>query len=213
MADILAIDPSLSSTGYAIFNNNSYVESGVIKTKIKNTSCNVCCIERLYEIKSQVLDLIEKYEGFNYLIIEGYSYTTNSQASSGLHELGGILKLLLYKHNSKIIIIPPQVAKKYLEGNKEYAEGRKKDLLNKEITMKLIEKRLYKNDFKTSDEADAFLFGSIMKDYLRFVSYPSLSFSSIKKEVFYFISNQIKEYSHCKVEHYELDKFINNIKP
>lgn len=203
MTYILSIDPSLSSTGYAVFNNNSYIESGVVKTKIKNTSCNVCMIERVYEIKCQILDLIHKYEGFNYVIIEGYSYTTNSQASSGLHELGGILKLMLYEYNSKLVIIPPNVAKKYLEGNKEFSEGKKLGLNNKEITFRLIKEKLYKDDFVSSDEADAFLFGTIMKDYLRFVNYSSLEFSNTKKEVFYFLSKQIKEYSECKIEHYK----------
>lgn len=201
MVKILAIDPSLSCSGYAIYDNSIFKESGIIPTKIKNTSCNMCNIERLYEIKDRIKDFILKYKGFDYLIIEGYSFTKHSQASSGLHELGGILKLLAYEYNIKIVIVAPNLARKYLNNNPEYKSGKDFGLTVKEVTHNLIEEK-YNKDFDTSDEADAYLFCNIMNDYINYINKFQNDFDKAQNEVFITISQQLNEIHNCKKEHY-----------
>jgi len=207
MQNILSLDLSLSNTGYAIFSSNICVESGNIKVKIKSTKCNVCCTERLYEIKDRISQLIEKYDGFKFCIIEGYSYTKNSQALSGLYELGGVIKNLLYENNIQVIIIPPMTAKKFLDNKQAYKDGKESGMSNKEITYKLICNKMGKWDFKSDDEADAYLFGYILMKYLRWNTVKDKSrFSRVETEVFFYVSLYIQNYIDCKMKHFQLIK-------
>lgn len=204
MNKILALDQSLSNTGYAIFVGNRFYESGHFPTKIKDSKCNVCNSERLYIIKEQISQLFNEYSGFDYVIIEGYSYTSNSQALSGLYELGGIIKLLCYENNSKLIIIPPSLAKKWLNMNDKFKEGKESGMTNKEVTYTAIKVKYNKYDFKSDDEADAFNFGYIMKEYFKFIKIPD-NYNQVEKDVLIQLSEQLKVIDNCKGNHYHFD--------
>lgn len=204
MVKILSIDQSLTNTGYTIFSNNRFVRCGSFSTKIVNVKCNVCQIERLYEIKQQLNDLIDEFEGFDYCIMESYSYGSNSRSFFQLGELGGVIKMLMYENNIKLVTITPSVAKKYLDMKKEFKQGKESGMSNKEITFTAIKEKFQKLDFNNDDEADSFLFGVILKEYLKYIKKDDVTnYSITHKEVFTQVSMQLQQDNTCKQNHYK----------
>ncbi len=203
MVKILAIDQSLSNTGYSVFVDGFYKKSGSFKFSVVDAKCNICVSERLCEIKNNIVELIDEYSGFDYIIIEGYSYSQNSSALTGLYELGGILKLIAYEYNCKLIIIAPTLAKKFLNMNDKYKEGKETGLSNKEITYIAIKNKYQKFDFKDDDEADAFNFMYILKEYFKYLKNPQ-NYNRVEVEVFLQLSEQLKVIDDCKGNHYKI---------
>lgn len=205
MVKILSIDQSLSNTGYSIFFNNNLKVCDSFKIKVKDVKCNVCSAERLYKIKQFLINLIDKYGIFDYVILEGYSFSKNSQALTGLYELGGMIRMLCYEYNIRYVVIPPSLAKKYLNMKEKFKEGKQSGMTNKQITFTAIKNKFNKWDFKDDDSADSYLFGYILKEYFRWIQRPHL-FNKVETEVFIQLSEQIEKVTNCKGNHYKLLK-------
>jgi Holliday junction resolvasome RuvABC endonuclease subunit len=79
-------------------------------------------------------------------VIEGYSYGSNMSRSHSIGEWGGIARLVLFQHDVRTFVIPPQTLKQFItdKGN------------TKKEDMKLWVFKRYKQEFKSNDECDAY---------------------------------------------------------
>lgn len=138
---LLALDLSLTETGYCIFNANGlYVTGGVIKTKLRDT-------DRLYYIKNNINALLVKHK-IKHAIIENYAYAARGQVFN-IGELGGVIKLLLFESDINIITVPPTTLKKFVTG---------KGNAKKELMLKYVYKK-FKFDTDNNNICDAFALG------------------------------------------------------
>lgn len=137
--NILAIDPSLTSTGYAYQTGGDAIQVGTIRAK------NMNGVERLQFIKEEVNTLISlvKPEVVSY---EGYAMSRFANRAFDLGELGGVLKLLVFGYRIPILLVPPTCLKLYATGKGNADKGQVM------VAMAKVRRRLFSCD----DEADAY---------------------------------------------------------
>ena len=109
---LLAIDPSLASTGYACINRQGILQVGRIKSKEKNK------IKRLVALQKEMKQLLSILKP-THVIYEGYSKRIiNPNTSLGLAEGGGVFKAEMYKQGVKeLLIVPPKTLKLWVTGS------------------------------------------------------------------------------------------------
>jgi Holliday junction resolvasome RuvABC endonuclease subunit len=125
ITQILGLDLSLEHTGWC-----TYTEAGRDVGLIEPTKLRG--MERLNYILSCLEAVILKWQldpKTTLVSIEGYSFGSRGQAGISLGELGGCIRLHLYKQGFSYIDIPPTVNKKFL-CNKGTAD---KSLMLKEL--------------------------------------------------------------------------------
>lgn len=132
----LGIDPSLTSTGWAIIANGE-LDTGRIRFP-KLTGA-----ERLWNF-SRVFNLTFDNQRFDGIAIEGYSYGSRGTVYE-IGELGGVLRLTLFNHGKDYLVVPPTTLKQFTTG-KGNAE---KQAVAKELF------RRYGVDCVGNDETDA----------------------------------------------------------
>ncbi|HLM68178.1 MAG TPA: crossover junction endodeoxyribonuclease RuvC [Longimicrobium sp.] len=109
---IAAFDLSLTQTGYAVVDTNWAVRQalvGVVRTSLTGMA-------RLDHVRKQVM---QRVEGADAVVLEGYSYgqrAGTSQAHS-TGELGGVIRLSLWRANIPFVDIAPTKLKKYATGS------------------------------------------------------------------------------------------------
>lgn len=134
----VGIDPSLTSTGVVILNDDAeIIDSMVIKPKKKDAA-------RLIEIELALWELLP-----NNVALEGYAMGSRyGREAAG--ELGGVIRRALYLQGSTYVVVPPASLKKFAaKGNA------KKDEVRLEV---------YKRwgvEFETNDEVDAYVLARI----------------------------------------------------
>lgn len=101
---LMGLDLSLTSTGVSING-----ETFTIKPKTKG-------VERLAEISDHIIDWANRVMPIA-VIIEGYSYGSKFSRAHALGELGGSVKMMLYKSGFRIIEVPPKCRAKFATGN------------------------------------------------------------------------------------------------
>lgn len=101
MTKILGLDLSLTATGYAY--NEEVV--GVFRSKAKGA-------RRLAELQDAVRELA--YE-VDIVVLEGYSYASTNQGHQ-IGELGGVIRLALWRHRVPYVEVPPAKLKKFATG-------------------------------------------------------------------------------------------------
>ena len=106
--NILCLDASLSSTGYAIFKNNRLEKYGKICPDNKD--------RRLLYIYEYIERLIEKERIDKVIIEDGFVKKENLKTGLQLAELRGCIKLLCLILNKKLITVAPQQIKKAITG-------------------------------------------------------------------------------------------------
>lgn len=127
---ILAIDPSLTSTGFAYYESDGVV-FGTIKPKVKDES-------RLYWIRQHVRKLLTDVKP-NIVVYEDYSFGSKGRSIYGIAELGGVLRLELYEQGIDVLFVPPTTLKVFTTdygfADKEtmIAEVRKRHSITEEI--------------------------------------------------------------------------------
>jgi Holliday junction resolvasome RuvABC endonuclease subunit len=136
-ADILGIDPSISSTGFALRKN------GIIKTgKITQSTWG---FSRLIHIEKELRKILENSNPF--VAIEGYAMNAKwGREKAG--EVGGVIRRLLYFKKRPLLVISPLTIKAWVK-----AKG-------KETVMLEILAR-YKVKIVDNDAADAFIIQEI----------------------------------------------------
>lgn len=102
---VLALDPSLTATGWA----HSDGRSGVL-TPPPSVGRGV---ERLAWVRDAVLELAV---GADVLLLEGYSFASRGRAVVSLGELGGVLRLALHEAGRLVVEAPPAVRCRYATG-------------------------------------------------------------------------------------------------
>ena len=124
MMKVLAFDQSTRVTGYCLFNNGCYSDSGVIDlTDIDNTET------RTQQMGLSICDKIEFYNP-DFIIIEDVSMQKNPDVMKKLARLQGMILGFAVAHNIQINIIEPtkwRSALKYQQGR-----GIKRDELKKQ---------------------------------------------------------------------------------
>lgn len=137
---IVSLDLSLSATGLCLIDSGTAISGSLIKTDKRDLS-------RLDEIESVTcnwLDMaIDLHRQRLVVILEGYGFST--QFGILLGELGGIIRLALYRRNIETYTIQPTSVKKFITGQ---GKG------EKSMVMKELYKR-YSLDLNDNNLADA----------------------------------------------------------
>jgi crossover junction endodeoxyribonuclease RuvC len=140
----LGIDLSLTGTGLVAVEGNELHFSECYKPKAKTGP------ERLIEIQRKVSENIVGYDP-DIICLEGYSFGSKGRGVFQTGELGGVIRVLLYEMGIKWLEIPPSQVKKFAAGMGN---------CGKDIVLQQVYKR-WGMEFKTSDEADAFVLAKI----------------------------------------------------
>lgn len=146
----LGLDLSLTSTGVVVLDANAkLVVAMSIKVKTRGA-------ERLSDIEAQVKQIIRNSNP-KYACIEGYSMGFGGKQNTGriadLGELGGVIRLLLYKFNIPYSTPVPLQVKKYATGK---GQGEKS-----QIMMAVFKQWGF--EAKDDDQADAYVLARIAR--------------------------------------------------
>ena len=104
---VLALDLSLTSTGWCWQDDTGELIAGTINPKTVGT-------ERLAHIRDRVLDL-ETESGCGLVAIEGYAYARPNQAHQ-IGELGGVIRTALHDAGIEWVTVAPSSIKQYATG-------------------------------------------------------------------------------------------------
>ena len=107
MTRILALDLSLTRTGYCVGRGLATRDGGVVNTTKARG------MERVDFILRRVQELAK---GAGVVVLEGYSYGSQGRAVFDIGELGGCVRLLLYRLHVPCAVVPPATLKKYATG-------------------------------------------------------------------------------------------------
>lgn len=139
---VMGIDPSLASTGIVVLTGTAPLSKAI--------TTNTSGVARLAVLEYAVATFAE-YHLPELTAIEGYAFGARGAAMFSLGELGGVLRLLFHRHGLRFIDVPPSQVKKFATGR----GNAKKDEI-----MLAVYKR-WGVEFKTSDEADAYVLARI----------------------------------------------------
>lgn len=114
---ILALDVSLTSTGYAVGEGSDYKLGTIVPPKAAKSG-----MPRLAYIRDCVLDLAR---GATMVVLEGYNFHSKTSAVM-LGEIGGIIRLALFEAGIFYVEVPPNTLKKYATGK---GKGQKAGIL------------------------------------------------------------------------------------
>ena len=132
---IVGIDPSLTATGVAFSERNGRAEV-TLKTNLRGMA-------RLHYIATEVAAYTE---GADLVAIEGYAYGRPNQAAH-LGELGGVIRLTLWRAGIRYVDVPPACVKKYATGR---GNATKPD-----VRMAVFKR--YGHDIADDNQCDAFV--------------------------------------------------------
>lgn len=144
---ILAIDQSLTETGYWIDNEIN----GTIKTNSKDN-----IIKRLIVIREKLKELLIN-ENPNIVVMENYSFgSTNTKFTFTAGEVGGMIKLLMYDNNIEVVLVAPTLLKKYVCGK---GNAKKEQIL-------LQAYKRFNKEFSNNNLCDAFCLNVFYQNFL-----------------------------------------------
>jgi crossover junction endodeoxyribonuclease RuvC len=132
----LGIDPSLTSTGIAVVREGK-LAAFALSTPKKGPA-------RLDYFYDRFLDVLDHYAP-SYLAIEGYAFGARNSQSHALGELGGVLRLALWRSGLSYAVAPPTTLKTFAAG---------KGNVEKSVVAKELFKR-FGVDLPGNDEVDA----------------------------------------------------------
>ena len=142
---LLAIDPSSSCTGWAVFEDNKLVISGIIKKKTSNKYVN-------YEVCHQASmfnKLLDEYEPDAVIMESTAPYIRASRSASSLIKPNQVIGAMLYSAFAREIncdLVYPETWKVF------YKAKTKEDIVDKV-------RELFNIDVLTNDESDAIAIG------------------------------------------------------
>lgn len=136
---ILAIDPSLTSLGFAHTSGDT-IEVGTLKPK------KITGLDRLCYLRDGVTELFNQVEP-TLVVYEGYAMGKFVGRMFDRAELGGALKMTAYDRSIPLLLVPPTSLKLFVTGN-----GASK---GKEEVMRVLSKHRGRL-FTVDDEADAY---------------------------------------------------------
>ncbi len=101
--NFLGIDLSLTSTGYCFADN-----CNTISTSYKGP-------QRLINISESIGNLLIEFK-IDVVILEGYSFASRNSQAHSIGELGGVVRVMLYKMDIPYVQIPPTCRAKFATG-------------------------------------------------------------------------------------------------
>lgn len=142
----VGLDLSLCNTGLVVLDENGQIYYHlVISVKSRD-------IERLENIRAMLMNTLKNLSStcdivINKIVVEGYSFGSRLGQAFSIGELGGVIKLDLWKNYPDIVtIVPPTRLKKFVTG---------KGNAKKDVMMKYVYKKwAYNTD--NDNLADAF---------------------------------------------------------
>lgn len=135
---MLAIDPSLNSLGYAFRHTDGTTRTGVLRPK------KVRDLERLDWMDYAFGRLVDSVQPTN-VVYEDYSMGSKGKTFH-IGEMGGVLKVNLWRRGIDIILVPPTNLKMFATG---------KGNADKDLMMSVLAQHRGRS-FDNSDEADAY---------------------------------------------------------
>lgn len=151
---ILAIDPSLTSTGICMYIDDIYYVVGTIKPK------KLRGMQRLDYISNEIdsyLNLMDHHGRGCLAVIEGYAMGIRGGGRVfDLGELGGVLRMKLWLNRNRIMVVPPSSLKMYACGK---GNADKDDVAN-------AVRAEYGKVFNNDDETDAYVLARMGRSYL-----------------------------------------------
>lgn len=139
--NLLAIDPSLTSLGYAYTTAEAPAVVGTVRPeKLRG-------MPRLYDLRYHVSKLLDEVQPA-LVVYEGYAMGVRGGGRVfDLGELGGVLKLEIYARGIPVLLVPPSCLKLFVTGQGK-TDG--KDEMMRTLA------RHRGQLFQRSDEADAY---------------------------------------------------------
>ncbi|MFA4826680.1 MAG: crossover junction endodeoxyribonuclease RuvC [Candidatus Shapirobacteria bacterium] len=107
---ILAIDPGLANTGWAVLEENKLVKCGVLKTKVVDSSA-----KRLGQIYEEIERLIKKYK-VEVVALETLYFAKNAKSAIAVSEAIGVIKLCADRCGLEVFGYTPLQVKMALVG-------------------------------------------------------------------------------------------------
>lgn len=104
MTSIIGIDPSLTSTGFS-----GCGLTGTISSKFKG-------VERLEDICQQLANFIVTCPADSVAVIENYSFASRNSQAHAIGEVGGVIRLTLFRNGVPFVEVPPTCRAKFATG-------------------------------------------------------------------------------------------------
>ena len=124
---ILSVDQSTRCSGYAFFENNMYIQSGVIdmsKSKLETE-------ERSFAMAKEIWKIIKKYKPQS-IVLEGVQQQANPRTMIILARLAGMIIGYAEAHNVHVRILLPSQWRKVL-GYSQGAKVKRQELKQQSI--------------------------------------------------------------------------------
>ena len=160
----IGLDLSLTSTGFACGEIRSAV---AVKTKGP---------ERLVQVTEAILDLATAIDGDKVCIIEGYAFASRNSQAHSIGELGGVVRVELWKRDIPYVEVPPTVRAKFATGKGNASKGEVLSAVSARTGITWVGKG-------ADDICDAFVLEEMGLTYLKRQRYewPSLNRSALEK--------------------------------
>lgn len=125
---VVSFDQSSRCSGYCLFQDGQYVESGMIDMSKSKLETN----ERSFEMAKEIWKIIKKYKP-QYVVLEDVSQQANPKVMMVLARLQGMVLGYAEAHGVKVKIVLPskwRAALQYSQGPKVKREELKKQSIN-----------------------------------------------------------------------------------
>jgi len=175
--NVMGIDPARSITGLAVRKEGKSARRGMVKPSSWGFS-------RMIVIEKVIKHQLDKGENC-FVGIEGYSYnSTWGREAAG--ELGGIIRRLLFRYKSPLLVISPLTVKAWIGASKKG-----------NIMLEILDR--YKIKIEDDNEADAFLLADITEKTLMMAHFiVNSSIKDVDDVRVCFRDELYKEYSHLE---------------
>ena len=163
---VLGVDPGLCHPAFVLIDEKlKIIDSCVYEIKDKGE-------KRKRKILLKLIEVLNNYK-IDLIVLEGYSYMSTRNMKSLLEtaESTGLLKYWIAKQNIPLLIIPPTQWKKYALGKGNV----KKDMIPKQAY------KIFKVDFNSADEVDAFCIATVGVGFLKKKNLKSYQEEVVKK--------------------------------
>lgn len=144
--NLISIDPSKNSIGIFVKQKTGKEMIGTIKNEFKTER------QLFLNIENRLTGFLDFYN-ISVCLIEDYAFhIKNTRSLTSLAEMKGLIKFFILKRNIKIINVPISTWKHFSKIKVKKAQSKKSKVAYIDQA-----KSIYKKDFNSTDEVDAFL--------------------------------------------------------